>query len=80
MSNTKHQIEDCLLDLANWMSQNTFKLNQDKTELLIFHSKFRRQPTFPSLNVGTDVITPSDSAKNIGVIFDRTMSMSSHIN
>jgi hypothetical protein len=80
MSTTKQRVEECLLEIDSWMSQNKLKLNRDKTELLIFHSKYHNAPVFPSLTFGDEVITPSDSAKNIGVIFDRTMSMSLQIN
>ncbi|KAK3705766.1 hypothetical protein QZH41_000593 [Actinostola sp. cb2023] len=80
MSAAKHGIDRCLVDINCWMSINKLKLNKDKTELLIFHSKFRKQPTFPSLVFGEEVIVPSKSARNIGAIFDNTMSMSLQIN
>ena len=58
MINTKHQIEDCLLEISHWMNKNKLKLNQDKTELLLIHSKFRKEPAFAPLNFGTEIITP----------------------
>ena len=79
MINTKHQIEDCLLEISHWMNKNKLKLNQDKTELLLIHSKFRKEPTFAPLNCGTEIITPSKSAKNIVVTFDSNISLSTHI-
>ena len=35
---------------------------------------------FPSIKVGTDIIKPTDKARNIGVVFDDTLTMSFHIN
>ena len=58
---------------------NKLKLNTDKTELLVLHSKFRSHIPFGSLMIGNDVIFPSDYARNIGVIFDEIMSYKKHI-
>ena len=49
-------IERCLNDIYCWMSNNKLKLNKDKTELPIFYSKFRKQPSFPPLVVGEELI------------------------
>ena len=62
------------------MSINQLKLNTGKTELLAISSSRQPQPTFPALSFGSDIISPSDSVRNIGVIFDRTLSMPPHIN
>jgi hypothetical protein len=61
------------------MTCNKLKLNADKTELLIFHSRFPC-PEAISINVGTEEIHPSDHARNIAVIFDSTLSMNNHVN
>jgi hypothetical protein len=42
MAVAKLRIEQCLIDIDRWMSSNKLKLNKDKTELLLFHSKFRK--------------------------------------
>ncbi|XP_067030517.1 uncharacterized protein [Acropora muricata] len=55
-------------------------LNKEKTELLVLHSRHRSPPAFASLNIGSEVILPSHSARNVGVIFDNTMTMVPHIN
>jgi len=74
------RIESCLADITDWMTTaNKLKLNTDKTELLIFHSKFRLPPQLPSITVGTDLIKPKNKARNIGVVFDDTLAMSCHI-
>ena len=61
------------------MLLNKLKLNGDKTELLVIHSRYRPSPVF-SLNCGYDIITPSDMARNIGVIFDKNMTMIPQLN
>ena len=62
------------------MTTNKLNLNTDKTELLILYSRFRLPPRLPSIKIGTDVIEPTSKARNIGVIFDNTVTMSFHIN
>ena len=37
-------------------------------------------PQLPSIKIGTDIIKPTNKARNIGVIFDNTVTMSFHIN
>ena len=80
LKQVKSCVEACLVDIMNWMSENKLKLNTDKTELLILSSKFRAEPIFPVLTVGSDIITPTPHARNIGVTFDKFLTMSIHIN
>ncbi|KAG1653863.1 hypothetical protein GQR58_025352 [Nymphon striatum] len=72
---TIQRINNCLIDVENWMSINKLKLNKDKTELLYFFSKFNQKIPYPSLQFGTDVVTPSPFARNIGVLFDSSLTM-----
>ena len=73
-------LEQCIVDVNNWMLQNNLKLNQDKSELIVMHAKDRLKPSLESIQVGESTIVPSDSARNIGVIFfDSTFSLDSHI-
>ena len=71
-------LEQCIVDVNNWMLQNSLKLNQDKSELIIMHAKHRLKPSLESIEVGESTIVPSDSARNVGVIFDSTFSLDSH--
>jgi hypothetical protein len=73
-------IENSLSDIDEWMTLNKLKLNKNKSELLFFYSKRSPQKTLTPLRFGTDLIHPSDSARNIGVIFDNTLSMHTHVN
>ena len=72
-------LEQCIVDVNNWMLQNNLKLNQDKSELIVMHAKHRLKPSLESIQVGESTIVPPDSARNIGVIFDSTFSLDSHI-
>ena len=78
-NNTMARLHDCLADIDTWMTLNRLKLNKGKTELLVLHSRHRPPPAFAPLKIGSEVILPSDSAQNVGVIFDNTTTMVPHI-
>ena len=67
--------------VSKWMSSNLLSLNQAKTEfLLIGLSAQLSKIADPTLLMPSNVaIVPADSARNLGVIFDSTLSMSHHI-
>lgn len=73
-------IQKCIIHVKSWMNSNMLKLNPDKTELLMLgspHSLSRLK--LPSLHLeGTDVPT-SSSIRNLGVIFDQSLSLNDHI-
>ena len=80
LTNSITRIEECLTDHDKWMSMNRLKLNKDKTELLYLFSKYNPQQSVPPLRFGTDIINPSSHERNVGAIFDTTMSMLPHVN
>ena len=61
------------------MMINKLKLNGNKTELLVLNVRHRPTPTLNSVYAGTDHITASTSARNIGVWFDNLVSMNKQI-
>ena len=72
-------VELCVKDIRAWMGSNYLKLNDDKTELLIFTS--RQTPT-PDINltIGNDTVSVTqDPPKNLGVYFDKHLSMDTHV-
>ena len=71
-------MNECLSDIDKWMSINRLKLNKVKTKLFYLFSKSNPPQSLPPLRFGTDVIKPSSNARNIGDIFDTTMSMLPH--
>ena len=46
------------------------KLNEDKTEILLFVSRFKTHPPFGPVQILQASVLTSDSARNIGVILD----------
>ncbi len=57
------------------MSANYLKLNADKTELLLIGNPKRVAKVRDfELSIGDSIVRPSASARNLGVIFDDTLS------
>ena len=50
------------------------------SEFLFLHSRFRHSLPSPTISVGMENIRPSQQARNLGVSFDGTMSLSPHVN
>ena len=61
------------------MPQNGLKLHDNKTEYLLLHSKNLIKPSPPAITIGDGAIAPSHVAKNLGIIFDDTLSLRLHI-
>ena len=73
-------LQDCVSDIKRWMARNWLKLNEDKTEIIYFQSKFLRNPfPTPVLQLGDSQIIPATSVKNLGSYLDSEMSMDRQI-
>ena len=66
--------------IKSWMSQNSFKLNEDKIEVIVFGSrKYLKGMSSISIRVGDCTITPTRSVRNLGAHFDSQMNMEEFI-
>jgi hypothetical protein len=62
------------------MKENFLRLNEDKTEILVLGSKnLLGKLSVPVINVGDVGVEPAEQARNIGFIFDRSMSLKNQI-
>ena len=59
-------LEQCISEICEWMKQTSLKINQDKTEYIIFSSK-PDQYKHNSLTVGRDIVHPSEYVRIFGV-------------
>ena len=74
-------LSDCLTDISLWMKSSKLKLNYNKTEFIIIGTKQQGHELsnhFPVKLLDND-ISPSDSVRNLGVIFDSDFSFHKHI-
>ena len=71
-------MEACVCDIDVWMTVNMLKMNRDKTELLVLNGRQRPLPPLTTISVCDEEINQSTKARNVGVIYDLSMSMESH--
>ena len=65
--------------MGRWMISNKLKLNDDKTELIVFSSKFRPRPCLSNVQIGSECIQHGNTVRNLGVLFDQTLSFGEHV-
>ncbi len=74
------QIQLCLTDIKNWMESNFLKLNDDKTEVIVFGSLSMLSDIGKiTINVGDQRVEAADKVCNLGVVFDPNLKMDKHI-
>ena len=76
---SKNLIQECTRDMSIWMKNSKFKLNDDKTDLLVLTARHRPQPPIESIVVGSDLIFPSETVKNLGTVFDTSLSLEKRV-
>ena len=72
------RLKSCLNDIH----ENKLKLNADKTEFIAFGAKDRYKwlsDSFP-VNILCNCLSPTDVARNLGVLFDANFCFTNHIN
>ena len=52
----KSRVEHCVEETDRWMSSNKLKLNDDKTELIVFISKYRPRTFLSNVQIGSECI------------------------
>jgi hypothetical protein len=73
-------LENCISDIRSWMAHNKLKLNDDKTEFLVISSPHYQDLFINThLQIGNSSISPSQTARNLGVMFDNVLNMSNHV-
>ena len=76
----KSRVDLCVEEIDRWMISNKLKLNDDKTELIVFNSKFRPRPCLSNVQIGSECIEHSNTVRNLGVLFDQTLSFGEYVN
>ena len=73
-------LENCIGEIRSWMNENMLKLNNEKTEFFVASSShYKRTMPNVTLRIGDDVISPSKDIRNLGIMFDDVMSMSTQV-
>ena len=76
-----NKLEDCIDALRMWMNKNRLKLNDKKTEFIIFGtSTGLKKVATTTIRVGQEAISACDKVRNIGAMFDSEMKMDTQVN
>ena len=74
------KVNSCLSDIRRWMITNKLKINDSKTEFIVFRSpQLRCDLSVLSVNVGESQITQSLKVRDLGVTFDQFLNFDDHI-
>jgi len=77
---TLQRMERCIKEVYLWMETNMLKMNEDKTDFIIFSPRtLPLDPTEMSLSVGQSEIALSPSVKNLGSWWDKHLNMNKHV-
>ena len=78
--NTLHELENVMLNLKNWRAGMRLKMNDDKTEFILFGNRRQLQKSITtSLKVDTIVVPRSNCIKYHGAWLDEGLTMEKHI-
>ena len=81
LSKSISKMESCISQIRSWMAQNMLKLNDDKTEVIMFGSRHQLSNIKILLvKIGETEITPSPFVKNLGVYSPSQLTMEKHVN
>ena len=75
-------LSSCLNKIQSWMFNNKLSLNPSKTEFLLLGTPQRLEKfcNLDSVNFDNSLICKSESVRNLGIQFDKSMSFTNHIN
>ena len=77
---TVRRLTDCVREVRRWMTLRMLKLNDDKTEMIIFISKHHlKLYGVCCMTIGADIISPVDCVRNLGVHMDQHLTMTHHV-
>ena len=70
------KLQACISDICEWMQANALKLNETKTECIVFCRN--KDPTNITLTICT-IINSQRTVKILGVTFDNNMTFENHV-
>ena len=63
MELSRERVEACVRDIYRWMLYNNLKMNDDKTEYLILHLRYRPRRSLEFVTVRYSPVSPTSSAR-----------------
>ena len=79
-SKTLSKLNNCISDIRVWMIKNKLKINDSKTEFIVFRSPQAKQDLSGlSVSVGDSVIAQSSKVRDLSVIFDHFLNFDDYL-
>ena len=79
----KESLEACISDIQKWMMTNKLKLNDDKTEVVLFGTRQQLEKLESNeefkIKIGCEIIKPVSSARNLGYFMESQLKSKTHI-
>ena len=76
-----HHMERCIDEIRNWMARNMLKLNDEKTEFIIFGTDQQLNKIDNiTIRIGSENIIPAEHVRNLGFLMDKFCKNTKHIN
>ena len=78
--NTIDHLCSCLKEIGKWSWANLLKLNDEKTDVVVFDTK-HKLPLMKDIRItiGEATLKASSNVRNLGVVFDSLLYMTNHI-
>ena len=73
-------LQTCIEDVMRWNTQNTLRSNAEKTEVILFKSRFTKTPNIEKLFCDSTVIELTEKVRDLGVILHKNLTSTYHIN
>ena len=73
-------LEQSINDIQSFCLENRLSNNQSKIEVVHFYSRFSNRAPISGINMNQHRISICGDARNLGVIFDKHLTMPGHVN
>ena len=78
--NAIREMENCIADVRAWMVSSKLKINDGKTELILFGSRqMLSKCNITSISVGKDIVKVVTSVRDLGVWLDCNLNFNVHV-
>ena len=73
-------LQTCIEDVMRWNTQNILKSHAEKTEVILFTSRFTKTPNIEKLFFDSTIIELTEKVRDVGVTLDKNVTLTYHIN
>ena len=80
LENSVGRIEDCVCDVRAWLGKQFLKCNANETDVILTGSRHQTAKVHLShVTIGGETVAPSTCVRNLGLVIDSGMTMTSHV-